>query len=40
MPYRWFVATRRTAAEKLRADDLTASFPAGSFLPAMPFIAV
>src|SRR3954467_369458 len=38
--YRWFVATYRTAAEKLRAGDLTACFPAGSFPPALPFVAV
>jgi REP element-mobilizing transposase RayT len=37
--YRWFVASYRTAAEKLRAGDLTASFPAGSFPPALPFVA-
>jgi len=38
--YRWFVASYRTAAEKLRAGDLTACFPAGSFPPALPFVAV
>jgi REP element-mobilizing transposase RayT len=38
--YRWFVAAYRTAAEKLRAGDSTARFPAGSFPPALPFVAV
>ena len=38
--YRWFVAAYRSAAEKLRAGDPTARFPAGSFPPALPFVAV
>jgi REP element-mobilizing transposase RayT len=38
--YRWFVAAYRDAAEKLRAGDATARFPAGSFPPALPFVAV
>ncbi len=38
--YRWFVAAYRTAADTLRAGDRTASFPAGSFPPALPFVAV
>ncbi|MFY9820716.1 MAG: hypothetical protein WAM82_05000 [Thermoanaerobaculia bacterium] len=38
--YRWFVAAYRTAAEKLGAGDPTARFPAGSFPPALPFVAV
>lgn len=37
--YRWFVAAYRDAAEKLRAGDPTARFPAGSFPPALPFVA-
>jgi REP element-mobilizing transposase RayT len=37
--YRGFVAAYRTAAEKLRAGDPTARFPAGSFPPALPFVA-
>jgi hypothetical protein len=38
--YGWFVATFREASEKLRAGDRTARFPAGSFPPALPFVAV
>jgi REP element-mobilizing transposase RayT len=38
--YRAFVAAYRSAAEKLRAGDSTARFPAGSFPPALPFVAV
>jgi len=37
--YGWFVATFREAAEKLRAGDRTARFLAGSFPPALPFVA-
>jgi len=37
--YGWFVAAFREAAEKLRAGDRTVSFPAGSFPPALPFVA-
>jgi len=37
--YRGFVAIYRTAAEKLRAGDPTARFPAGSFPPALPYVA-
>ena len=37
--YSWFVATFRTAAEKLKAGDRNAPFPAGSFPPALPFVA-
>ena len=36
--YRWFVAAFRDAAEKLRAGDRNAAFPAGSFPPALPFV--
>jgi REP element-mobilizing transposase RayT len=38
--YGWFVAAFREAAEKLRAGDRMVSFPAGSFPPALPFVAV
>ena len=37
--YAWFVAAFRDAAEKLRRGDRTACFPAGSFPPALPFVA-
>ena len=37
--YAWFVAAFREAAEKLRRGDRTACFPAGSFPPALPFVA-
>ena len=37
--YRWFAATFREASEKLRAGDRTVPFPAGSFPPALPFVA-
>lgn len=37
--YAWFVAAFREAAEKLRRGDRTARFPAGSFPPALPFVA-
>jgi hypothetical protein len=37
--YSWFVAAFRTASEKLRSGDLTASFPPGSFPPALPFVS-
>jgi REP element-mobilizing transposase RayT len=37
--YREFVAVYRSAADKLRAGDPTARFPAGSFPPALPFVA-
>jgi len=36
--YAGFVATFRQAAEKLRAGDRNAAFPAGSFPPALPFV--
>lgn len=36
--YAWSVAAFRDAAEKLRAGDRNASFPAGSFPPAPPFV--
>jgi hypothetical protein len=36
--YRWFVATFRQAAEKLRAGDRGAAFPVGSFPPGLPFV--
>jgi hypothetical protein len=36
--YAAFVAAFRDAAEKLRAGDLTAAFPPGSFPPAMPWV--
>src|SRR3979411_3239057 len=36
--YRAFVAAYREAAEKLRAGDRAAIFPAGSFPPALPFV--
>jgi hypothetical protein len=38
--YRWFVAVFRDAAEKLRAGDPNATFPLGSFPPALPFVGV
>ena len=37
--YRWFVAAFREASKKLRAGNRTVSFPAGSFPPALPFVA-
>lgn len=37
--YGWFVAAFREASEKLRAGNRTASFPTGSFPPALPFVA-
>ena len=37
--YAWFVAAFRDASEKLRAGDLTAKFPPGSFPPALPFVS-
>lgn len=37
--YAWFVAAFREAAEKLRRGDRTACFSAGSFPPALPFVA-
>ena len=36
--YRLFVAAFRGAAEKLRAGDRNAAFPAGSFPPALQFV--
>jgi hypothetical protein len=36
--YSWFVARFRDAAEKLRAGDRLAKFPAGSFPPGLPFV--
>jgi hypothetical protein len=37
--YAWFVSMFRTAAEALKAGDRSAPFPAGSFPPALPFVA-
>ena len=37
--YSWFVGAFRDAAEKLRRGDRSAPFPAGSFPPALPFVA-
>jgi len=37
--YSWFVAAFRNAAEALKAGDRNAPFPAGSFPPALPFVA-
>ena len=37
--YSWFVAAFRDAANKLRLGDRTASFPAGSFPPSLPFVS-
>lgn len=37
--YAWFVAVFREASEKLRAGDLKAKFPSGSFPPALPFVS-
>jgi hypothetical protein len=37
--YGEFVAAFRTASEKLRGGDRAAPFPAGSFPPALPFVA-
>ena len=37
--YAWFVSAFRKAAEALKAGDLNAPFPAGSFPPALPFVA-
>ena len=36
--YADFIARFRDAAEKLRAGDRKAVFPAGSFPPALPFV--
>ncbi len=36
--YRLFVQAFRAAAERLRAGDFAASFPEGSFPPALPFV--
>jgi hypothetical protein len=36
--YAWFVAAFRQAAEKLKAGDRSAAFPAGCFPPALPFV--
>ena len=38
--YGWFVAAFREASEKLRGGSRTVRFPAGSFPPALPFVAV
>ena len=38
--YGWFVAAFREASEKLRGGSRTVKFPAGSFPPALPFVAV
>jgi REP element-mobilizing transposase RayT len=37
--YAWFVASFRDASAKLRSGDRLARFPAGSFPPALPFVA-
>ena len=37
--YGWFVVAFREASEKLRAGNRMVSFPAGSFPPALPFVA-
>src|SRR3954470_5823299 len=37
--FSWFVSAFRTAAERLKAGDRNAPFPAGSFPPALPFVA-
>jgi hypothetical protein len=37
--YAWFVSAFRQASEKLRQGDRNAVFPAGSFSPALPFVA-
>jgi hypothetical protein len=37
--YASFVAAFRDASEKLRAGDLTAKFPSGSFPPALSFVS-
>ena len=37
--YGWFVGAFREASEKLRGGDRTVKFPAGSFPPALPFVA-
>jgi len=37
--YAWFVSEFRRASEKLRSGNRLARFPAGSFPPALPFVA-
>ncbi len=37
--YAWFLGAFREASEKLRRGDRTVQFPAGSFPPALPFVA-
>jgi REP element-mobilizing transposase RayT len=37
--YAWFVSAFREASTKLRSGDRMARFPAGSFPPALPFVA-
>ena len=37
--YAWFVCEFRQASEKLRSGNRLARFPAGSFPPALPFVA-
>ena len=37
--YAWFVSQFREASAKLRSGDRLARFPAGSFPPALPFVA-
>ena len=37
--YGWFAAAFREASEKLRAGNRMVPFPAGSFPPALPFVA-
>ena len=36
--FSWFVSLFREAAEKLKAGDRSAPFPAGSFPPGLPFV--
>ncbi|MFL6197431.1 MAG: transposase [Thermoanaerobaculia bacterium] len=36
--YAWFVSAYREASARLRAGDLSALFPTGSFPPALPFV--
>ena len=37
--YAWFVDAYRQASEKLRSGNRNVAFPAGSFPPALPFVA-
>ncbi len=38
--YRWFEATYRDAADRMREGDRQAPFPEGSFPPALPFVGL